>query len=914
MADRKAVFELAEVPDPNHPAFCAITAKPREAMWLALAHLLRFVSDLLAGAVTACLRFVFNPKVGGYNPQSRLRVFLGVRTGSAKEGQAIESLLIRGPLARFFTLRPAKAPEFPFEPNAICHLFRNHQRRTPLVDRDFNADVPDHYFVCTPFQPNGHNDYSTLDRVLDSLHEPAVIDVAIEPTDITSLLERHGSYLAQLQRICRTWDVEDDVQIVEDPFGEHKYSRDEHLVLKPLHRPDPAALDVQRTQQRLHDMLAQARFVFHAVVLAQTKATARLLGSTLAEAGFSGGDYELCAHTDKPSIVRIKADLANIKIVQPDTIGPLKQQTHLAGYSHLAPLLHVASVDELTGLFRFPVASCSSMLCVRTNTDPPTSDTGRGSLTLGTDAAASGAGVTLVRCVQQQSLSRHMFISGIPGTGKTTAVQNIVIQLWKQGVPVLILEPVKTEFRALKRLTNARHDDVARLGKELEIYTPGNEDIMPLRLNPLELLPGVTPAEQIDALEGCFHAAMPLGGPLPVIIHEALEEVYDREPQPTIMKLLEAAERALARKRYSAATCADLRGAIDARLGSLTRGSMGRVLRCVRSVPPMNRIWTRHTIIEMDRLSRKLACLLTLFVLLHIRQAARTFPETAALLRLLVVIEEAHNLVGPNTQAEPSEDNPDPKAYASEFVCRMLAEMRAMGVAVVISDQSPSAVAAEVVKLPATKLAFQQPDEMDRAVMGAAMLFGKNEHEDIARLQPGEAYLFTNGYHRPQKIRTVNLHEQMDLRPLADDKLKRIIRSEPWAAEMTKARLEMALHDLTASLNEFDEKRLQYASQAAKLRAKLPLIMELHDPSRRIKSLNKLRFEAAALRDQLEDAHCQFRVRHYIPLMPSEEVILTVSHGLGQLLAGLKARYETVTQRDIKQCMTILEKLIQDTT
>ncbi|MEI8043295.1 MAG: hypothetical protein WCL11_17945, partial [Verrucomicrobiota bacterium] len=716
----------------------------------------------------------------------------------------------------------------------------------------------------------------------------------------------------------RTWDMQETSPVNEDPLAEDNYSRDEQIVLTPLRQADPAAAEVQREQQSFHEMFGQPLLALQAVVLASTEAAARVVGSTLAEAGFIDGSYGLCVHAHRPTRRGISKALQGIRLIEPQTMVPLRDQADLSELSPLFQLLHVASVEELSGLFRFPVASSSSPCCFRKNTDPPETLSAGAHLQMGWDATVSGIGGKVERGIELNALCRHLFLCGTPGSGKTTAALNLLIQLGRHRVPSLVLEPVKTEFRSLKRLANDPCPEVAEWAKALEIYTPGNEDLMPLRLNPLELLPGVTPSEHIDALEACFKAAMPLSGPLPGILREGLEEVYDMagpgQPSPTVPSLLAATERALLRKRYSGATYADLRGALDTRLGCLTWGGIGRVFRCTSSLPAMLRLLTTPTIIELDKLSREQACLLTLFLMVRLRQALRTLPRAGGSLRLVLVIDEAHNLVGPDTSAEPSEDNADPKAYASEFVCRMLAEMRAQGVGIIICDQTPSAVAAEVIKHPATKLAFQQCHEADRAAIGAAMLFQATEYEDIARLRPGEAYFFANGYYGPRKIRTVNLHDQIDLSPVADEELKQIIHGEAWFAETTRTRLESGLQSLKAAMDDFDETRLRCVSAAIRLCARLPRALGLSDPSLRRQAVAAVRRDAAALKHRLGEAHRQFRIREYSPLLPSVETTLAAGTALTQRRAVLVARYEKVMRPDTNQCLAILEGLIHNKT
>ncbi len=69
------------------------------------------------------------------------------------------------------------------------------------------------------------------------------------------------------------------------------------------------------------------------------------------------------------------------------------------------------------------------------------------------------------------------------------------------------------------------------------------------------------------------------------------------------------------------------------------------------------------------------------------------------------MIEEAHNIVGRSTDTATAENHADPKAYATELICRMLAELRALGVGLILIDQLPSQVAPQVIKNTGTKSA-----------------------------------------------------------------------------------------------------------------------------------------------------------------------------------------------------------------
>ena len=85
--------------------------------------------------------------------------------------------------------------------------------------------------------------------------------------------------------------------------------------------------------------------------------------------------------------------------------------------------------------------------------------------------------------VDINSLCRHSFVSGITGSGKTNTILQILEQASLNNIPFLVIEPSKREYRRLMGETD--------IGKKVQVFTLGNENISPFRLNPFEFVPGI---------------------------------------------------------------------------------------------------------------------------------------------------------------------------------------------------------------------------------------------------------------------------------------------------------------------------------------------------------------------------------------------------------------------------------------
>ena len=918
MATRTWTLLLRELPDPAYPPFRLMAGGDvRDAVWSCGEHLVRMLADFPAGSVSTAIRFIYKPLVDGEDSQQRLSIYLVGQAHCDEVSVGLSLLLERGPFRQFYNLQPADETLLDLEQfEAACDVVRRQSILDPTVTPEFNPKVPPAYYTIRSFEPRQDNDCLQVDSILSRLNEPALIEISVEPVDIRKELGEHTRYLSRLQQINRYWDHDD-----EDVFG-RDFRSTEQFNLKPLRHKDPLADDILRRQQRFHETLVLPHLKFHIRAFAQTPAVARLLASVAAESAFEDGSYQLFDSAMGDSFFEAALQgQRDAQVVPAPALKQLLGERDIRIYDRLSGLASLVPVDELTSAFRLPVASYASPCCIHKNTDPPAVSP-EDLIVIGHDEQIDAGGLggrsrLMARGLHVDCLRKHAFVCGMPGNGKTTAIINMLIQLSRRRIPFIVFEPGKSEYRLLKRLKDHPDPDIRRLARELRIYTPGNERISPCRLNPLRLLDGISRNENIEEISTCFKATMPMSGPLPAILGEALEQVYEDHPSPDhppkMADLHTATRKVLASKGYSADVDSDIRAAIEVRLGMLTRRAIGRVFQCGLDIPTLDQLVNGYSLIELACLPQEQSSLQTLSALTGISQYARTVPYCGEGPRLVVVIEEAHNLVGRNTDASPSEENADPKAYAAELICRMLAELRGLGVGIVIVDQLPSAIAPEVIKNTATKLAFRQVANSDREEIGGAMLFGSIETEEIARLGPGEAYLFTEGYFGPRRIRTPNLHAELDIpSPPSDDVLLACIADEPWFIEATATRLTAEFGQLLTEMDQFDDLRMGITKQSVKLVAEYPKILSGKPSSKRSDQLVSLAGRVITLRSKLDSAFRTFRRDVYRPLLEDNREIDISDDGLRALRDSLVDRYDSVIRPDTESCLGVLERLIRN--
>jgi len=775
-------YEIDCIPDPGCTKYKTIASgNIKEPIASGCEHLLRTLSHMQSAKAWAKIIFVYKPAESKPEAQTRLKPILEIGSDDEESLCGLRKLIEGGLLSRFYEFNSSQTvlPDSD-KLNCRCSVIRRQEFVKPLYNCEFNHKIPEFYYTITPFEADTKNDYLTLDKVLDHVDEQVIVSIKVVPADISKQLHAHTAYLARLNSINRSWD--DDYEDIINHTGFDEGYKTSSSSLKPLTYKDPLADDILRRQRRLHESLGLPHLNFEIEVLAQTRQTAELIGSVVAESAFKKGSYRLVLDDSGE---------------QTDNIPQM--------YRHLTSLTNLATVDELAGLFCFPVGSAaSSPLCIRKNTDPDYIEP-ESLIVLGHDQNHIPRGIVY------SIMKKHCAFFGLSGSGKTTGNINLSMQVTQRNTPLLVIESAKTEYRILKKFKKHKNPAIRKLAKKLRVFTAGSQ-ISPLNINPFRVPRGITVNEHIETLLECFKSAIPVScGSLPALIGEALERIYQRfdtaDKPPVMSDLITAVKEVLDSKGYSAETRSDMQTVIEVRLGVLARRLIGEIFGCRHGID-IAELMANPTVIELDRLCPEQKCLLTLFILTQIQEFLKTSPGYEGPLRFVILIEEAHNIFGSAGNSVASEEVADPKSQLTELLFKMLVELRALGVAIILSDQHPSALDPAAIKTPVSKVAFCQVHNDDRRQIASSILLNSHQEQDLARLRPGEAFLFTEGYHYPLRIKTVNLHKQMDLsQPLTDEQLHEIVSKESWFTRCENKRIEDQLGQFKDALDSFDNFR-----------------------------------------------------------------------------------------------------------
>lgn len=364
--------------------------------------------------------------------------------------------------------------------------------------------------------------------------------------------------------------------------------------------------------------------------------------------------------------------------------------------------------------------------------------------------------------LEKANLSKHTFICGVTGSGKTTTCQSI---LMNADLPFLVIEPAKTEYRTLMHEPG---------GEDILYFTLGRQDVAPFFLNPFEILPGESIASRADMLKASFISAFEMEAAIPQIIEASTYEVYEKKGWdvrsskwinpltaqeedpfdadsfafPTITDYLGVVEEVVDRQGFDERLKNDYIGSLKARLQALTVGSKGMMLDTPRSIDFKDLV-TKKVVIELEEIKDGAEKSLIMgFIITNLLEAIKYQYERDNTFQHITLVEEAHRLLS-RYEAGDSLN----KKRGVEIFADMLAEVRKYGESLIIVDQIPNKMTPEVLKNTNTKIVHKIFAKDDKEAIGNTMALNEDQRDFLSYLETGRAVVITEGWKKPVQVK-----------------------------------------------------------------------------------------------------------------------------------------------------------------
>lgn len=634
-------------------------------------------------------------------------------------------------------------------PNGIIAEIRQQERILQMLRGDA--------YVIYPFASSPLKTWITLFSNICKQKAAFLINIHLQNT---SLSERESTLLARKAQLAATLSREN----YEGLSGRFEWH-------------DPVAENVAKLYssylQRLH-----SPYLITTQIISPDPYIARNIGQSLvAEVTDSGNDNQNSIEIPTGAQLEMAVEPQDQKSAR-NTLTSLDLSfwgTQEAGEGQ-ERLQYLVDAKTASSLFRFPVAIRGGIPGIITRQVVPGHEPG----TPFSETKANE--LYLGKYLHQETkinfpiayLNRHTLVAGTNGSGKTTTCFQILSQLYEKKIPFLIIEPAKAEYRTLIE---------SPIKSQLLVFTLGDESVSPFRLNPLEIFPGVRVESHISYLKESFQAALPTFGILPSLIEESLLNIYlakgwnlidrgkknDTREMPTLGELYDEIIRVTNERGYSEKTAQDIRAAATGRIGSLLRGSKGRMLNTRRSIP-IELIMNHPVVLELESLNDEEKALVMLFILTSVREYCRVNRSNSDL-HHVTLIEEAHRVMSVTSHVADRENQADTAAAAVGMVSAALSEVRAYGEGFIIAEQIPSRLAEDALKNTNLKIIHRLPGEDDRNSIGATMNMEEEQRTYLIKLQSGQAAIFMDRYERPIFIDVHNYRSEHNIPERLQDEM-----------------------------------------------------------------------------------------------------------------------------------------------
>ena len=354
-------------------------------------------------------------------------------------------------------------------------------------------------------------------------------------------------------------------------------------------------------------------------------------------------------------------------------------------------------------------------------------------------------------CLESDQLNEHSLIIGASGSGKTTAVESILNQCYKKGIPFTVIEPVKGEYS--KQWSYVPN---------LSVFSVHPNKYKMLHLNPFAFDESVHILEHLERVYSVFATAWPLYAAQPAVLRDCVETAYIRKgwdlinsiclfPErrfPVFQDVLDALPEAINRTRFVGETRGTYEGAIGTRLRMLTQGIYGPIFNSEYDIDN-SILFDGNTVISLDGLGSPEILSFMMGILLIRLYEHRMKDGNSDSVKHITVLEEAHNILK-NSKSQPiGEDTASIGVRSVEVITKCVAELRSTGEGFLIVDQSPGNLDTDVMKNTATKIVLNLREEEDIKAAASTLALTAEQSADLPKLGRGIAVIRQRDWAEP---------------------------------------------------------------------------------------------------------------------------------------------------------------------
>ncbi len=358
--------------------------------------------------------------------------------------------------------------------------------------------------------------------------------------------------------------------------------------------------------------------------------------------------------------------------------------------------------------------------------------------------------------LSKEELTKHTFITGSTGSGKSNTIYKLLESLKKEKVSFLIVEPTKGEYK----------DVLGSMG-DVVVYgtNPKLDNMELLRINPFRFPKSVHVLEHMDRVIEIFNVCWPMYAAMPAILKESVERAYissgwdleisenrySSELFPSFADVVKQVILVIEESDYSDDNKGDYTGALVTRLKSLTNGINGLILS--NDDISDEELFDNNTIVDLSRVgsaeTKSLLMGILVLKLQEYRMEQRSNNhEMNSDLKHITVLEEAHYLLR-KSSAEQSSESGNLIGKSVELLANSIAEMRTYGEGFVIADQSPGLLDASVIRNTNTKIILRLPDYSDRLLVGKSAGLSDKQIHELSKIERGVAVITQSGWLEP---------------------------------------------------------------------------------------------------------------------------------------------------------------------